>query len=111
MLDDSADWKHLLKTASSLVENNDKFEQRKGYKNMENFSCEFVLLETNNYIQARNILLLKVLLSNEDNFSESLITKAFVSLLYNIHLDKDSFCIMKLALERYELLTFAKGLE
>ena len=106
LLDESADWKHILETASSTVKHLDKFEQGKEYKETKNHSCEFVLLESNHYVQARNILLLTVLSTTEGNFSRTSIINAFTALLYNIHLDEESFNIMKSALERYKLSIF-----
>ena len=62
-------------------------------------TCEFVLVESNHYVQARNILLMTILCS-KCNFSGNSITNAFAAMLYDMHLDEESFYVMKSTLKR-----------
>ena len=102
-MNESSDWKHLLETASgSIPENLSHSEKQASILNTTDLICEFVLLDSNYYAQARNILLFKVLTTEDDDDSESIIN-SFIAMLYNIHLDEDSFFRMQSSLQRYVL--------
>ena len=102
LMNESADWKHLLETASRTSEILKHSENKARILNTGDFICEFVLLDSNYYAQARNILLFKVLTTEDDDDSESIID-SFTAMLYNIHLDQDSFFRMQSSLQRYVL--------
>ena len=102
-MNESSDWKHLLETASgSFSENLNHSEKQASILNSTDMICEFVLLDSNYYAQARNLLLFKVLTTEDDDDSESIIN-SFIAMLYNIHLDEDSFFRMQSSLQRYVL--------
>ena len=101
-MNESSDWKHLLETASGALKNINHSEKQASILNTKDLICEFVLLDSNYYAQARNILLLKVLTTEDDDDSESIIN-SFIAMLYNIHLDEDSFFRMQSSLQRYDL--------
>ena len=102
-MNESSDWKHLLETASgSIPENLNHSEKQASILNTKDLICEFVLLDSNYYAQARNILLFKALTIEDDDDSESIIN-SFIAMLYNIHLDEDSFFRMQSSLQRYVL--------
>ena len=60
---------------------------------------EICLRESDRYVQARNLLLMKVL-TTQDKIPTASRVDAFLSLLYNTTIDEDTFRIMKLALNR-----------
>ena len=101
-MNESSDWKHLLETASGTSENLNHSEKQASILSTKDLICEFVLRDTNYYAQARNILLFKVLTTEDDADSESIIN-SFIAMLYNIHLDEDSFFRMQSSLQRYIL--------
>ena len=102
-MNESSDWKHLLETASgSIPEKLNHSEKQESILNTTDLICEFVLLDSNYYAQARNLLLFKVLTTEDDDDSESIIN-SFIAMLYNIHLDEDSFFRMQSSLQRYVL--------
>ena len=102
LMNESSDWKHLLETASGTSEKLNHSEKQASILNTTDLICEFVLLDSNYYAQARNILLFKVLTTEDDDDSESIIN-SFIAMLYNIHLDEDSFFRMQSSLQRYVL--------
>lgn len=61
---------------------------------------EMCLLENNLYIQSRNMLLMSILTTQDEEHSSSRIN-AFATILYNITIDAKSFNLMKTALKRY----------
>ena len=99
LIDESADWKHLLATSSEATKYLQQGDVYKEGLKRETTILEFVLLENDFYVQARNILLMEVLCT-EDEISENSRIHSFTSLLYNISIDEESFCIMKSALKR-----------
>ena len=102
-MNESSDWKHLLETASgSIPETLSHSEKQASILNTTDLICEFVLLDSNYYAQARNILLFKVLTTEDEDDSESIIN-SFIAMLYNIHLDEDSFFRMQSSLQGYVL--------
>ena len=102
-MNESSDWKHLLETASgSIPEKLNYSEKQASILNTTDLICEFVLLDSNYYAQARNLLLFKVLTTEDDDDSESIIN-SFIAMLYNIHLDEDSFFRMQSSLQGYIL--------
>ena len=101
-MNESSDWKHLLETASRTSEKLNHSEKQASNLNTADFICEFVLHDSNCYAQARNILLFKVLTTEDDDDSESIIN-SFIAMLYNIHLDEDSFFRMQSSLQGYVL--------
>ena len=102
-MNESSDWKHLLETASgSISENLNHSEKQASMLNTTDLICEFVLLDSNYYAQARNLLLFKVLTNEDDDDSESIIN-SFIAMLYNIHLDEETFFRMQSSLQRYVL--------
>ena len=106
-MNESSDWKHLLETASRTSEKLNHSEKQTSNLNTADLICEFVLHDSNCYAQARNILLFKVLTTEEDDDdgSESIID-SFTAMLYNIHLDQDSFFRMQSSLQRYVLSNY-----
>ena len=106
-MNESSDWKHLLETASNTSEKLKHSEKQASILNTADLICEFVLHDGNYYAQARNILLYKVLTTEEydDDGSESIID-SFTAMLYNIHLDEDSFFRMQSSLQRYVLSNY-----
>ena len=61
---------------------------------------DMILLENNLYIQSRNLLLMSIL-STQDQEPASSRINAFVTILYNMTIDGNSFNLMKTALKRY----------
>ena len=104
-MNESSDWKHLLETASRTSEKLKHSEKQASILNTADLICEFVLHDSNYYAQARNILLFKVLTTEDDDDSESIID-SFTAMLYNIHLDEDSFFRMQSSLQRYVLSNY-----
>ena len=105
-MNESSDWKHLLETASGTSKNLNPSEKQASILNTKDLICEFVLLDSNYYAQARNILLFKVLTTEDDDPNSESIINSFIAMLYNIHLDEDSFFRMQSSLQRYVLLEY-----
>ena len=101
LMDESADWKHILTTVSSETHFFGDIVYGKDIRPGEEMTCEFVLVESNHHVQAKNILLMTIL-SDKCYFPGISITNAFTALLYNMHLDKESFCILKSTLKRFQ---------
>ena len=93
-MDESADLKHVLMTFSQLNDSNNKSND-----NMQRMNIDICLRESDHYVQARNLLLMNVL-TTQDKLPTASRVDAFLSLLYNITIDEDTFRIMKLALNR-----------
>ena len=100
LMNESADWKHIIETASRTLEKLKHSEKQASILNTADLICEFVLLDSNYYAQARNILLYKVLTTEDDGDCESVIN-SFTAMLYNLHLDEDSFFRMQASLQGY----------
>ena len=99
LIDESADWKHVLSTSANAT----KYSERNGYfkegTKKENPNLKFFLLENDHYIQARNIFLMKVLCT-EDSISAYSRVNSFTSLLYNSSIDEEALFVMKSTLKR-----------
>ena len=93
-MDESADLKHVLMTSSQL---DDSYKESNNGK--QRTIIEICLRESDRYVQARNLLLMKVL-TTQDKIPTASRVDAFLSLLYNTTIDEDTFRIMKLALNR-----------
>ena len=106
LMNESSDWKHLLETASNTSEKLKHSEKQASILNTADLICEFVLHDSNYYAQARNILLFKVLTSEDDDDDGESIIDSFTAMLYNIHLDEDSFFRMQSSLQRYVLSNY-----
>ena len=107
-MNESSDWKHLLETASNTSEKLKHSEKQASILNTADLICEFVLHDSNYYAQARNILLFKVLTSEDDDDDGESIIDSFTAMLYNIHLDEDSFFRMQSSLQRYVLSNYLR---
>ena len=98
LLDESADLKHVLMNAARLSESMENLDFNKIESN--SVLLEMCLLENNLYIQSRNMLLMSILTTQDQEPASSRIN-AFVTILYNITIDGNSFNLMKTALKRY----------
>ena len=97
LFDESADLKHVLMNASKISESVDKSNLNKERQNQ--VLLQLCLLESDFYVQARNFLLMSIL-TFHDNCTEKSRINAFLSLLYNMTIDEESFCLLKLTLNR-----------
>ena len=101
MFDESADFKHILMTVSNTMSqitdvSYNNCSVRKG------ISYEFLLVDRNPHVQARNIILMTIL-SSKYAVTDKSIIKGFTSILYNMHLDEESFSILASTLNRWNI--------
>ena len=99
MLDESADFKHIIMTVSQNMPHILGAVWHTNTYSWKELSFEFVLADPNPHVQARNKILMTILSSNYAKSDKS-IAKAFTCILYNTHLDEESFSVLASTLNR-----------